>query len=241
MDRAEQKHNGGLPCAWLQLFRLPNLFTVPGDPVAGLLLASPMVAVPPRAFVAVAGAVLMFYMSGLALNDYFDLDTDRRQRPGRPLPSGRIRSLHALAAAAALMAAGLLICFSLGGKTLWIGIGLAAAVVAYNRALKHMRVMGAINMGACRGLSVLLGASVVSINTPAILAAGVVAVYITVVTCLARRETETQRADLIGQLISALLFIQAACALVAGSPVAAAVLALCWPVNRALARRFYAS
>ena len=25
---------------WLQLFRAPNLFTVPGDPLAGYLLAS---------------------------------------------------------------------------------------------------------------------------------------------------------------------------------------------------------
>ena len=26
--------------AWLQLFRVPNLFTVPGDPLAGFLIAT---------------------------------------------------------------------------------------------------------------------------------------------------------------------------------------------------------
>ena len=33
---------------------------------------------------------MVLYASGTALNDVFDLEVDRDERPGRPLPSGRV-------------------------------------------------------------------------------------------------------------------------------------------------------
>ena len=52
---------------WLQLLRAPNLFTVPGDPLAGYLLAC-YGAVEPRVLLPVF-ASLCFYSSGLLVND----------------------------------------------------------------------------------------------------------------------------------------------------------------------------
>src|SRR5690242_3666498 len=71
---------------WLQLFRAPNLLTVPGDPLAGYLLAS-FGSVDDKLSLAI-GASLSFYAGGLLLNDLADLPEDRRERPNRPLPSG---------------------------------------------------------------------------------------------------------------------------------------------------------
>src|SRR6266567_8976267 len=72
--------------AWLQLLRAPNLFTVPGDPLAGFLLAT--AGRPDIRLVFAITASLCFYCHGLLLNDLADLAEDRRDRPNRPLPSG---------------------------------------------------------------------------------------------------------------------------------------------------------
>ena len=78
----------GSGAAWLQLLRVPNLFTVPGDPVAGFLLATFGV-LTPDVVLAILGS-LCLYAGGLVLNDLHDLDEDRRDRPNRPLPAGEI-------------------------------------------------------------------------------------------------------------------------------------------------------
>ena len=65
--------------AWLQLLRAPNLLTVPGDPVAGYLLAMHG-GVPRMELLGAVLASLFFYCAGLLLNDVRDLDEDRRDR-----------------------------------------------------------------------------------------------------------------------------------------------------------------
>src|SRR5678816_3693789 len=70
---------------WLQLFRAPNLFSVPGEPLAGYLLAS-YGAVEPKLFLPLVASVCL-YAGGLLLNDLVDLREDLAERPQRPLPS----------------------------------------------------------------------------------------------------------------------------------------------------------
>ncbi|NBV85120.1 MAG: hypothetical protein EBS01_02380 [Verrucomicrobia bacterium] len=73
---------------WLQLFRAPNLFTVPGDPIAGYLIA--YAGFFDTSIVFVTMASLAFYGAGLLLNDLIDIAEDRAERPNRPLPSGQV-------------------------------------------------------------------------------------------------------------------------------------------------------
>src|SRR5882724_1410928 len=95
---------------WLQLLRAPNLFTVPGDPLAGFLLATgghldhrlPMVIV----------ASLCFYSHGLLLNDLADIREDRRERPTRPLPSRAANVYIVLVVAIILAFMAMLLCFA---------------------------------------------------------------------------------------------------------------------------------
>ena len=143
--------------AWLQLFRVPNLFTVPGDPLAGFLIATGG-RLDSRALCAVL-ASLAFYAAGLAMNDLADFAEDQRDRPKRPLPSGAIPRGTAWFVTVNLILFGLAVCFLAGPSALLIGIGTVMGVVLYNFLTKKIPVIGALNMGVCRGLSLLLGAA----------------------------------------------------------------------------------
>ena len=180
--------------AWLQLFRAPNLFTVPGDPLAGYFLAAHSTVLVGASLGLVIAASLSFYAAGLAWNDYFDFKEDRRARASRPLPSGEIRPRTALWAGCALAVTGLLLCARVGGLPFWIGMVLAACAFTYNHCLKSVPGVGVFAMGACRALSVLLGASAVPMrhpfSPPVWIAAAVVLLYVAAVSQLARREAE---------------------------------------------------
>src|SRR5580658_10015137 len=75
--------------SYFQLIRLPNVLTAAADSLAGWLLAMGSVSEPNR-WLPLVSASMVLYASGTALNDVFDVEIDRAERPGRPLPSGRI-------------------------------------------------------------------------------------------------------------------------------------------------------
>lgn len=187
---------------WLQLFRAPNLFTVPGDPLAGYVLAA-YGAFEADVFYA-AGASVCLYAAGLLDNDLADLAEDRTERPQRPLPSGAASSRNVAIVAAVLGGAGLVLAGQLGAPALLIAAAIVVAIGLYNRVTKHLPVVGALNMGVCRGLSVLLGAAaaphpellwrllVTGRLNPLLIACAHVALYIAAITHLARYETKAQ-------------------------------------------------
>ena len=201
--------------AWLQLFRVPNLFTVPGDPLAGFLIATGG-RLDTRALCAVL-ASLAIYAAGLAMNDLADFAEDTRDRPKRPLPSGAIPRNTAWFATVNLTLLGLAFSFLAGPQALLMGVGTVLGVVLYNFLTKKIPVIGALNMGVCRGMSLLLGAASglgpgpqmpdaaanPAVIQPALASSGgqqffvfaigaalIVALYIAAVTNLARHETK---------------------------------------------------
>lgn len=146
--------------AWLELFRAPNLLTVPGDPVAGFLLAVScgFSSGLPRLVPAAVSSVL-FYMAGLALNDWADREEDSIHRPSRPIPSGRTPVAAVLAATVVLVTAALFIASLLGRPAAFVATLLMLMILFYNLFTKHVPVLGPMVMGSCRGLSLLLGAA----------------------------------------------------------------------------------
>ena len=202
---------------WLQLFRAPNLFTVPGDPLAGFLLVSAG-GLSGRAFLA-AGASLCFYSGGLLLNDLLDREEDRRERPERPLPSGAVRGRVVLGAAIALGLSGLGLCALAGVAALEAGFCIVLCVGSYDAGLKRLPLLGAAAMGLCRGFSVLLGAAAASgsiFGNRALPAALVTFFYIAAVTNLARRETRPGRASPAACWLPCLSLLAGGAVLVAG-------------------------
>ncbi|MFJ6071749.1 SCO3242 family prenyltransferase [Streptomyces sp. NPDC093065] len=172
--------------AWAELLRLPALFTVPGDALAGAAAAGARPG--PRTLLAI-GSSLCLYEAGMALNDWADRAEDAVERPHRPLPSGRIRPAAALTAAGALTGAGLALAAGAGRSALAVAAPLAATVWAYDLALKHTPA-GPAAMAAARGLDLLLGAVATGGGTRAALpSAALIGSHTLAVTAVSRRET----------------------------------------------------
>jgi 4-hydroxybenzoate polyprenyltransferase len=233
--------------AWGRLLRLPNLLTVPGDVLAGFLLA-------PAASLSDWGQLLpaifagiLFYAAGLILNDLVDYKEDLRDRPQRPLPSGKIlRETAAVFALVFLWVAAFMAAFF---GALPIAIPLILCIVAYDGGLKKIPVLGPLLMGACRSGNLLLGAAAASAGTGLALAPVAAAIglglYIAAVTHLARNEAQpgakiTPRH--IGQLLRLLIPLQALLCVVAVHRFPANLLGLALlpllPLHRRLAQRF---
>ncbi len=175
---------------WLELLRLPNLFTVPGDVLVGWVLAGMRGGFP---WAGVA-ASLCLYSAGLLLNDCLDVHIDRCERPQRPIPSGRITRGRVLIVAMVLSGCGLV----LSGSGIEIAGLLLALIVCYDGGIKRIPGLGVLVMGACRGVNVWLGAAVsypvgqapfsARLGAAMMFLAG----YILLVSIVARHEAERQ-------------------------------------------------
>ena len=142
---------------YLQLVRAPNLFTAVTNVFTGC--AAVCATRPSAATVALlAASSACLYAGGVALNDCCDLDVDRDERPDRPLPSGKIAYQRALLLAAGLLVAGVAWAAMVGAMAALTASAIVLLVVTYNFGLKSVRVVGPLNMGACRFGNVLLGA-----------------------------------------------------------------------------------
>ncbi|MGC1721192.1 MAG: UbiA family prenyltransferase, partial [Isosphaeraceae bacterium] len=140
----------------LQLIRLPNVLTAAADSLAGWLLGGGSLGEAGR-WAPLAIASMVLYAAGMALNDVFDAEIDRQERPGRPIPSGRVSRSFAGGLGAIGLVVGPLVAGLSGSFTSLIVAGvLAAVILAYDAGLKRT-VLGPGVMGACRGLNLLLG------------------------------------------------------------------------------------
>lgn len=241
---------GGAALAWRQLLRLGNVFTAASNVIAGFLLVHGEWK-PAGALAALVGASMLLYAAGMALNDAFDAPLDARERPERPIPSGRISRRAAFTVGWSLLAFGLALAAVAGTLAAHIGPIVVAGclgltIVLYDRALKFTAA-GPAAMGWCRALNVLLGASAapdfVASEPGAWMYAASVGAYTVVLTAIARRETDDSAARrvrvrrIVTRMILGFIVIDAAAAtFAAGLPSGLAVLALIIP-SLVVARR----
>ncbi len=149
----------------LELGRVSNLPTVVSNVLCGAALAGEPPRAVPLALAVVAGA--LFYVGGMFLNDAFGAAIDAKERPERPIPSGRARRETVLGIGFGLLTAGLaLLCvgifFTPAGVTLpLVGVLTSSAVVAYDRWHKGF-ALSPVVMGLCRAGLYLMGAFAVT-------------------------------------------------------------------------------
>ena len=184
---------------YLALMRVPNVFTAMADVAMGFLFVQSRDWQwdPWRdsgALVTLLVASSLLYVAGMVLNDVFDLDIDRHERPERPLPSGRISLAAAERLGWRLLTLGVLLGAGAGFFLGHLRPGLIAALLAtcilvYDAWLKRTP-LGPLAMGACRTLNVLLGMNAVDrpLHAEHWLVAGGIGVYVAGVTWFARRE-----------------------------------------------------
>jgi 4-hydroxybenzoate polyprenyltransferase len=189
---------------YAQLVRLPNVFTAFADIVLGVLATWQL---NPEAFdkawlwnaLCLLTASGCLYCGGMVWNDVFDLEQDKRERPFRPIPSGRVSRSAAAMFGVLLLAGGigwsLLAGWHEGGwhrAPFFIACILAVVILLYNRWLKRTWA-GPLGMASCRFLNVLLGCSLAgNLGWPwSVHLAMVVGTYIAGVTWFARSEART--------------------------------------------------
>lgn len=206
--------------AMLQLLRLPNVFTAAADVAMGFLVAHGVFQ-SGEVFALLVTASCLLYLSGTVLNDVFDAEVDRRERPERPIPSGRVSPAAAAALGWALLASGVLVAWLAGyvagdWRPGAVGTVLAACIVLYDAVLKHT-LLGPLLMGACRALNVLLGMSAVprELTTVEWTIAAAIGVYIVGVTWFARSDADASPR---GQLVGGLVVLLAGMAILASLP-----------------------
>lgn len=145
--------------SYLELIRFPNLFTAMADVLAGYLI----VRATAIEWIDVGSLVLAsccIYAGGCALNDFHDRHLDARERPLRPIPSGRTTAGEALFLSCLLFAGGIGAAFAAGRVSGMTALILVFLVALYDLTLKARDLWGPVNMAACRVLNLLLGMSV---------------------------------------------------------------------------------
>lgn len=175
--------------AYLELIRLPNVFTAAADVLAGFLLAGGGIAMW-RSAALLCAASACLYAGGVALNDVCDVEMDLRHRQDRPIPSGRVSKFGARVLVVTLLIAGVALAACVSLQTLWLASLLVVSILLYDAVLKMTMAAPGL-MGLCRALNLAMGIGAFGwLLTPAtLLAVGSMGVYVTSLTLFARRET----------------------------------------------------
>jgi hypothetical protein len=174
----------------LELGRVSNLPTCVSNVAAGWYLSGKDPFAHPAGLLLTTAAILCFYETGMFLNDFFDRRIDQRERPFRPIPSGRISASQVFWIALLLAASGLAITWVSFPSALPVALLLLFGIFAYNLTHSFLAISPLL-MGLCRGLIYIFsGYAALGSRPPSSLFLGalVLTAYITGVSTLARRE-----------------------------------------------------
>jgi len=189
-----RKHRLG---GYLRLMRPANIVTAVSDILAGIAIAGyfsgdntgEIQALPVTLLVL---STIGLYGGGVVFNDVFDAELDRIERPERPIPSGLIAKSGAALLGGVLLFIGIIAACFVHRSFLPSGllaVATAVAALVYDKWGKHQSLLGPLNMGACRGLNLLLGISILPAALYQYWAISLVPVlYIAAITMISRGE-----------------------------------------------------
>lgn len=176
------------PRVLFELGRVSNLPTVWSNVLAGMVLAGGILHTLPLVIVLVACSLL--YVGGMFLNDAFDAEIDARERPERPIPSGRVSRQAVYAMGYGQLALGVVLLLTVDLQAALMGLLLAGAIVLYDAWHKD-NALSPVLMGLCRVLVyAVAGFATVAAPNPALLWGAVALLsYLVGLTYLAKQET----------------------------------------------------
>lgn len=154
--------------AYGELMRPPNIVTAFADILAGFSAAGGAILVSGSALSVShpnLGWLLLstfgLYGGGVVFNDVFDAGLDAKERPERPIPSGRASKSGATLAGSVLLLAGMLTAFQVNRYAGFLAIAISCGALLYDYWAKHSALWGPLFMGGCRGGNLLLGCSII--------------------------------------------------------------------------------
>ena len=145
---------------YFQLFRIPNLFTVPPDILGGYFVTA-INTIPSINYynlLLLSFSSVCLYIGGLITNDLLDVEKDKAERPNRPLSSGRIKKSTAVLLSILFFGLGVFLSLLLTLTSTVIAFFLTFMILLYNYKLKDSLSRPYL-MGGIRSLNVIYGAS----------------------------------------------------------------------------------
>jgi hypothetical protein len=145
---------------YLLLIRLPNLFTLPSNILLGFILVSTFTLTITSVIQILMLVTIstLLYCVGLVLNDLFDYEIDRKERPTRPIASGKISRKMAIIIVTIFTAIALTLSVLVSVTTFGISVLLLAIIFGYDKYLKNTNA-GPFTIAAARVTNVILGTS----------------------------------------------------------------------------------
>ena len=146
---------------YLLLVRLPNLFTLPSNILVGMATVSSLAFTLTSftQFLLLVTISVLLYCVGIVLNDLYDFDIDKKERPNRPLPSGKISRRSAIVLVAIFSTIALILSVQVSFSTLVISSILFSVIFGYDKYLKNTHA-GPFTIASARVMNILLGTSV---------------------------------------------------------------------------------
>ncbi|WP_257669709.1 UbiA-like protein EboC [Parapedobacter tibetensis] len=196
--------------AYLQLMRPANVVTAVSDVLAGaaistIYLEGEGLDLSVFSLAILSVSTIGLYGGGVVFNDVFDAKLDAKERPERPIPSGKVPLKHAMVFGSLLFAVGVLAAGFLTAISCAIAISITLMCLLYDKWAKHHFVAGPIVMGLCRGLNLMLGMSIFVAALPQVwMLSFIPIIYIAAITTISRGEVHGGKK--IPLLFSALLY-----------------------------------
>lgn len=225
--------------AWTELMRVSNVPTVLSNVLTGVALGCGQEPFAWQVWVVTSLAIGFLYVGGMALNDVCDIETDRAERPSRPLPSGRIARQTALIFAVAMFLLAVLAMVVWSVTAGLMAAGLVGLIVCYD--LFHRQwTPSYLILGVCRAMIYLLAATATTrpILWPvAGVMAGILNVYTIVISLIARSEADRPlRIAIVQGMLAGICLLDTIFLLFLEQYVPAGVAFLCFPITVLLHR-----
>jgi len=126
----------------------------------GYSIAAGAIRMPDAAVFAAMAAAFLVCAGGIAINDYFDRNIDKKLHPKKPIPGGRIKPKAALAFSLALLViANALAALFLPLVSIAIAAGFTLLYIAYSAVLTKAKYFGNIVVAAGTSFTLVFGAS----------------------------------------------------------------------------------
>ncbi len=145
--------------AYIQLIRPMNCLMAAFATYIGMILAGLGIYPTPVSAYALA-SVFMICAGGMAINDYFDFEIDKINRPKRPLPSEKISRKSALLFSIALFIIGTGLSYLIGKYALFIAAFSSLLLIAYAWKLKKIMIAGHVAISLLVALTFIFGATI---------------------------------------------------------------------------------
>lgn len=141
----------------LELIRPLNCLFTGVAVLIGAVVAAGSLDISGLVLISAFAAAALVAGGGNAINDYFDRDIDRVNRPNRPIPSGRIRAPEALVTAQVFLVLGIVFTVFLNPYCTVLAGFNALMLVLYSWGLKRRGLVGNLAIGYLVGSTFLFG------------------------------------------------------------------------------------